>query len=159
MNNIRAYRTDFIQQLSTIYDELEAENFFYLILEHKNKLKRVDLALNPNLTFADDEIENWNFILNELKQEIPIQYILGTTSFFGLDFLVNKNVLIPRPETEELVDWILKDTPRNQNLKMLDIGTGSGCIAISLAKNLKNAQVFAIDFSEKAIRVIRAICG
>lgn len=149
---IKQYRTRFIYELSSIYDAGEAESFFYLILEEKQKLKRIDLALNPELTFSDEEIEIWNSILEQLKQEIPVQYLLGKTSFYGLDFEVNENVLIPRPETEELVDWIIRSTEvRGTNLKVLDIGTGSGCIAISLAKNISNAQVFAIDISEKAL--------
>ena len=101
---IRAYRTFFLANLSSIYDEMEAESFFYLILENTRQLKRIDLALNLDLTFSESEIENWNAILEQLKNEIPIQYILGSTSFFGLEFLVNESVLIPRPETEELVN-------------------------------------------------------
>lgn len=151
MIKIRDYRTKFLADLAFFYDEMEAENFFYLILEHKRKLKRLDLALNPNLVFSDDDIINWNLILEQLKMEIPIQYVLGITSFFGLDFLVNMNVLIPRPETEELVDWIIEDNKNNQNLTILDIGSGSGCIAIALSKNSRNSKVFAIDVSEKAI--------
>jgi release factor glutamine methyltransferase len=92
--------------------------------------------------------------LEQLKKEIPIQYILGVTHFYGLEFEVNSAVLIPRPETEELVDWIVqKSKIKNQKskIKILDIGTGSGCIAIALAKNLPNAQVFALDVSEKAL--------
>ena len=152
---IRAYRTFFLANLLSIYDEMEAEQFFYLILENKKKLKRVDLALSPDLTFSESEIENWNAILEQLKNEIPIQYILGSTSFFGLEFLVNESVLIPRPETEELVNWVLEDYKERQNIKILDIGTGSGCIAITLAKNLKNTQVFAIDVSNKAIETAK----
>nr|WP_314896507.1 peptide chain release factor N(5)-glutamine methyltransferase [uncultured Flavobacterium sp.] len=151
---IKEYRTQFIDALTPIYDAGEAESFFYLILEEKKQLKRIDLALHPDLAFSEEEIVVWNSILEQLQQEIPIQYLLGKTSFYGLDFEVNENVLIPRPETEELVDWIIKDiaVPRNnQGLKILDIGTGSGCIAISLAKNIPNAQVFAIDVSEKAL--------
>jgi len=149
---IKQYRTQFIQELSSIYDAGEAESFFYLILEEKQKLRRIDLALNPELTFSDEEIEIWNSILEQLKQEIPVQYLLGKTSFYGLDFEVNENVLIPRPETEELVDWIIQSTEvRVTKLKILDIGTGSGCIAISLAKNFPNAEVFAIDVSDKAL--------
>ena len=155
MTKIRDYRASFLTKLSSVYDEMEAENFFYLILENKKKLKRIDLALNPDLIFSNDEIENWNFILEQLQKEIPIQYILGTTSFYGLEFLVNENVLIPRPETEELVDWILKEAAQIQYNKILDIGTGSGCIAISLAKNLKNTQVFALDISGKAIETAK----
>jgi release factor glutamine methyltransferase len=151
---IKEYRTQFIQTLTSLYGEDEAESFFYLILEEKHQLKRVDLALQPNSFFSEVEIVVWNSILEQLKLEIPIQYLLGKTSFYGLDFEVNANVLIPRPETEELVDWIISNTLKigqSNNLKILDIGTGSGCIAISLAKNLPNAQVFALDVSEKAL--------
>lgn len=151
---IKDYRSHFIQKLSAIYDIGEAESFFYLILEEKQKLKRIDLALNPDLTFSNDEIQLWNSILGQLKKEIPIQYLLGKTSFYGLDFEVNSTVLIPRPETEELVEWIIqsqKSEMEVENLKILDIGTGSGCIAISLAKNIPKATVFAIDVSEKAL--------
>lgn len=165
---IKEYRAQFIQELSSIYDAGEAESFFYLILEEKHQLKRIDLALNPDLTFSNDEIEIWNSFLDSLKKEIPIQYLLGKTSFYGLDFEVNANVLIPRPETEELVEWIIQSTrsevrggkweagslkleDRSQKINILDIGTGSGCIAISLAKNIPNAQVFALDISEKAL--------
>ena len=151
---IKEYRSYFIQELTPIFDAGEAESFFYLILEDKQQLKRIDLALQPDLTLSEDEIKVWNAILEQLKQEIPVQYLLEKTSFYGLDFEVNPAVLIPRPETEELVDWIIKSNLKGQNsksLKILDIGTGSGCIAISLAKNIPNAQVFAIDVSEKAL--------
>ena len=156
---IKDYRTQFIQKLLPIYDAGEAESFFYLILEAKKQLKRIDLALNPDLNFSDEEIQLWNSILEQLQQEIPVQYLLGKTSFYGLEFEVNENVLIPRPETEELVDWIVQsgklsfDSAQDDSgeIKILDIGTGSGCIAISLAKNIPNAQVFAIDVSEKAL--------
>jgi release factor glutamine methyltransferase len=151
---IKDYRAQFIRELLSIYDAGEAESFFYLILEEKKQLKRIDLALNPDLIFSNEEIEVWNLILEQLKKEIPVQYLLGKTSFYGLDFEVNENVLIPRPETEELVDWILENQKlkvESQKVKILDIGTGSGCIAISLAKNIPNAQVFAIDVSNKAL--------
>jgi release factor glutamine methyltransferase len=155
---IKEYRAQFIQALTSMYGEGEAESFFYLILEEKQQLKRIDLALQPDLVFSEENIVVWNSILEQLKLEIPIQYLLGKTSFYGLDFEVNENVLIPRPETEELVDWIIKENLKGENfkdLKILDIGTGSGCIAISLAKNIPNAQVFAIDVSEKALTVAK----
>lgn len=151
---IKQYRTQFIQELSGIYDVLEVESFFYLILEVKRNLKQIDLALNPDLSFSDEEIADWSILVTELKKEIPIQYLLGKTNFYGLDFEVNSNVLIPRPETEELVEWIIKEdlkVGKTKSLKILDIGTGSGCIAISLAKNISHAQVFAIDVSENAL--------
>jgi len=153
---VKAYRNDFVNVLTPIYDAAEAESFFYLLLEAKRQLKRIDLALQPDLLFTTIEISEWNVILEQLKQQIPIQYIIGKTNFFGLDFEVNPDVLIPRPETEELVEWIISDTKKKKNtseLKILDIGTGSGCIAIALAKNLPNASVFAIDISEMALAI------
>lgn len=145
------YRLFFIESLATIYDVLEAEIFFYLVLENKNNLKRIDLALQRDLTFTGFEINIWNEILEQLRAQIPIQYILGSTHFYDMVFDVNKNVLIPRPETEELIDWIIKCNSNCSGLKVLDIGTGSGCIAIALAKNLSNSAVFAIDVSKKAL--------
>ena len=152
---VKTYKSLFQKELSSLYDAMEIESFFFLILEQFRNLKRIDLALQPDLEFSEAEISQWNLVLEQLKQEIPIQYILGKTHFYGLEFQVNPNVLIPRPETEELVDWIIK-TNSNGNLspiKILDIGTGSGCIAISLAKNLPNASVFALDVSKKALEI------
>jgi release factor glutamine methyltransferase len=151
---IKHYRDQFIQELATVCDTGEAESFFCLILEEKLQLKRIDLALNPDLTLTKEIIQQWDIILEQLKLEIPIQYLLGKTSFYGLDFEVNSSVLIPRPETEELVEWIVENQKSDvigESLKILDIGTGSGCIAIALAKNISNVQVFAIDVSEKAL--------
>ena len=151
---IKEYRSSFIQQLTPIFDEGEAESFFYLILEEKHQLKRIDLALQPDLVLSENEINNWNIILEQLKKEIPVQYLLGKTSFYGLDFEVNPNVLIPRQETEELVQWIIEscnEKAKSQELKIVDIGTGSGCIAISIAKNIADSKVFAIDVSENAL--------
>ena len=151
---IKEYKIKFIAELLPFYDEMEVESFFYLILENQCQLRRIDLALNTDLQFSDEEILVWDAILENLKLEIPIQYILGTTHFYGLEFNVNENVLIPRPETEELVEWIISSTsklPKFKNIKILDIGTGSGCISISLAKNIPNAEFSAIDISNKAL--------
>ena len=94
--------------------------------------------------------------IRELQTAKPIQYILGETEFFSNRFFVNENVLIPRPETEELVDWVLQEYPdKSEKIKILDVGTGSGCIAISLAKALPNAVVTAIDVSEGALKVAK----
>jgi len=152
---IKNYRTFFIETLTPIYDAMEAESFFYVILEDRHRMKRINLALLPEATFTGQEIIDWNIILEQLQQQIPIQYILGKTVFYGLDFEVDENVLIPRPETEELVEWILSDckTQKLEDFKILDIGTGSGCIAISLAKNLPQAEVSAIDVSESALNI------
>ena len=151
---IKHYRDQFIQELTPLYDAGEVESFFYLILEAKHQLKRVDLALQPDLVFSESELKTWSSILEQLKKEIPIQYLLGSTHFYGLEFEVNSNVLIPRPETEELVDWIIESQQLeigDMKVRILDIGTGSGCIAISLAKNLPNTEVFALDVSDKAL--------
>ncbi|EKT4548539.1 peptide chain release factor N(5)-glutamine methyltransferase [Flavobacterium psychrophilum] len=151
---IKNYRTQFVQALASIFDEKEIESFFYIILETFHQLKRVDLVLSPDLKLDNIQLLQWETVLLQLKEQKPIQYILGETQFFGLPFYVNKNTLIPRPETEELVEWIIKENLKIsslKNLKILDIGTGSGCIAISLAKNLPNASVFAIDVSDKAL--------
>lgn len=154
---LKEYKNEFIQELETIYDLQEIESFFYIITEFLHQKKRIDLALEPNFLITEKELEKWNSILAELKQEKPIQYILGETEFYGLRFLVNENTLIPRPETEELVELILNENSKKKipNPKILDIGTGSGCIAISLAKNLPDAEVFALDVSEKALEIAK----
>ncbi len=155
---IKEYKGDFIKALLPFYDEMEAESFFYLLLENKHQLRRIDLALDVDSVFSENEILNWNAILEKLKIQIPIQYIIGTTHFYGLEFFVDENVLIPRSETEELVDWIVKlnsKLSKKKNLKILDIGTGSGCIAVSLAKNIPNSEVFAIDVSENALAIAK----
>ncbi|NHM07323.1 peptide chain release factor N(5)-glutamine methyltransferase [Flavobacterium sp. CYK-4] len=154
---IKNYRISFIEQLTPIYDAVEAESLFYLALQHYHQLRRVDLAMQPDLVLTAAELENWQQMLEKLKQEVPIQYIIGKTSFYGLEFEVNPNVLIPRQETEELVDWMLSDLEINANAvsDIIDIGTGSGCIAISLAKNLPHIKVSAIDISEKALEVAK----
>lgn len=154
--NLKDYRTHFIQTLTPLYDAGEAESFFYLTLENRHGLKRVDLVLQPDFHLSDHEIQDWNQILDGLIDFTPIQYLLGRTEFYGLEFQVNGNTLIPRPETEELVQWILFDcerAQRTQPLRILDIGTGSGCIAIALAKNLPDAMVSAIDVSPEALEV------
>lgn len=151
---IKQYRTQFIQALDGIFDEKEIESFFYITLEAFHQMKRVDLVLNPEFEIDSMQLLQWETVLSQLKTHKPIQYILGETEFFGLPFYVNENTLIPRPETEELVEWILSNqqiSKSTQPLKIIDIGTGSGCIAVSLAKNLPNATVYAIDVSEKAL--------
>ena len=151
---LKNYKTTFLQELSSLYEEQEIESFFYIILEKLHGLKRIDLALNPQTVMDGTHLKQWKNIVTELKKQRPVQYILGETTFYGLTFLVNVNTLIPRPETEELVELIIESTNyelRNTKLKVLDIGTGSGCIAISLAKYLPTSEVFAIDVSEEAL--------
>lgn len=145
----------FHQELDAIYDRYEVDSFFFILIESLYEVTRIQLAMNPELLV--EESDGLFNALNRLKEEEPIQYILGHTEFFGLSFKVNQHVLIPRPETVELVDWIVinKPTTNNQQPTILDVGTGSGCIAISLARNLKNAQVYALDVSKKALEVAK----
>ena len=150
---VKKYKALFQNELSPFFDAMEIDQFFYLTLEKKHQLKRVDLALNPNFEISDEEEQYWDSVLTQLKMQKPIQYILGETSFYGLSFLVNEYTLIPRPETEELVQWILETNPTSSEIALLDIGTGTGCIPITLKKNLPKATVFASDVSEKALEV------
>lgn len=150
---VKKYKALFQNELSPFFDAMEIDQFFYLTLEKKHQLKRVDLALNPNFEISVEEEQYWDSVLTQLKMQKPIQYILGETSFYGLTFLVNEYTLIPRPETEELVQWILETNPTTSEIALLDIGTGTGCIPITLKKNLPKATVFASDVSEKALEV------
>ena len=149
----------FHKELDTIYGKDEVASFFYLCLEHRLNVARIQLQLEPEFTLSKSETDFLFEILEGLKQQKPIQYLLGETEFYGLQFKVNNNVLIPRPETEELVDWIIKDSnfkiQNSEAIKILDIGTGSGCIAISLAKHLPEDQVYALDVSKEALDIAK----
>jgi len=149
---INDYKIHFVENLITWYDKEEIKNFFNLIVDNLKGLSKVELALNPNLEFSSSEIEKMDFYLSELRKQKPIQYLIGTTDFCGLSFEVNPSVLIPRSETEELVEWIISENQIKTKSKILDIGTGSGAIAITIAKKL-NAEVFAFDISENALQI------
>ena len=152
----------YLQKLSHLYPETEINSFFNLLLENHFGIKRIDLALRPDLLNKDWPNQVFEETLSQLIEEKPIQYVLGKTEFAGMTFIVNEHVLIPRPETEELVQWILdhlapdssNEIPNNQ-LRILDIGTGSGCIPITLALSMPYAEVHAIDISKKALEVAR----
>lgn len=152
---IQKFKKQFFSALSDLYPETEIQSFFNFLIEFKLNLTRVELALQPTIELNEGDFIFFQKAFHSLKNHIPIQYIIGEAEFYGLTFNVNNNVLIPRPETEELVNWILKDCKNIQDIKILDIGTGSGCIAISLAKNLPNAEVFAIDISSEAIKTAK----
>lgn len=127
-----------------------------MIVENLTGLSRTEIYINKNTLFSDEQHKKVNIFIDKLKKFVPIQYILGETEFYGLPFYVNESVLIPRPETEELVDWIQHEHKRNANLHMLDIGTGSGCIAISLKHLLPTSTVDAFDISEKALETAQS---
>jgi release factor glutamine methyltransferase len=117
------------------------------------KLTRIEVALQPEFLINEADLNYLQNALEALKKQVPIQYIIGETEFYGLIFKVNNSVLIPRPETEELVNWIVNDYKNESELKILDFGTGSGCIAISLAKFFPKAQIYAVDVSTEALKV------
>tara|TARA_R110000737_G_scaffold270535_2_gene277703 strand:- start:867 stop:1736 length:870 start_codon:yes stop_codon:yes gene_type:complete len=151
---LREIKYIYHSELDAIYGKEEVNSFFYLLIEHYFDLERFILAIQPELVI-DKKQETVIFqALSELKLEKPIQHIIGTTHFMDLDFKVNEHVLIPRPETEELVRWILDDHKNTAKiLTILDMGTGSGCIPISLDKNLTDAKVFGLDISKDALKV------
>ena len=143
-------------ELDPLFPKEEVDSFFYLVIDHYLGLERFILAMQPNLVVSKENEDPLFFALSQLKQERPIQHILGKAHFCELEFRVDENVLIPRPETEELVYWIINEVQKGdprEEVKILDIGTGSGCIAISLAKNLPNAKAYALDISKKALQI------
>lgn len=152
--NIKSLKTYFFTELQTIQEDSEIESFFFILTEFLHNLKRIDVSLHPEFEVSETDLEKWKTIISELKTEKPIQYITGEAWFYGLRFEVNENTLIPRPETEELVEWIVDGLKvKGKGQRILDIGTGSGCIPISLKKEIPNAQVSAIDISEKALEM------
>jgi len=152
---INQFKIQFQNQLKNEYPLEEINSFFHLLTKAFLGLTRLDLALDPSAEIPKEMMPKFEDALNRLFRHEPIQYIIGKTEFFALPFLVDSNVLIPRPETEELVEWILEDlkTLGKPDVSILDIGTGSGCIAVSLAKNLPQARVTAIDVSQAALNI------
>jgi release factor glutamine methyltransferase len=159
------------KELDDLFGNVEVDSFFNILIEHYLDLKRIHLVLEPQYVITKEEKQPLFEALTHLKLQKPIQYILGETEFYGLPFKVNEYTLIPRPETEELVALIIvnsKDKSPKTNAtetvtsngveklhKIIDIGTGTGCIAISLAKHLKNAKVYALDVSEEALIIAK----
>ncbi|MDO6676815.1 peptide chain release factor N(5)-glutamine methyltransferase [Tenacibaculum sp. 1_MG-2023] len=153
---LKQYKSYFSEQLSSIFPQTEINTFFFLLIKEYLGFQRIDLTLQPTFEVLSDKKRLLDEALARLKKEEPIQYILGKTEFYGLPFNVDKNTLIPRPETEELVEWIVKEVEKSQKLLfILDIGTGTGCIPISLKKQLPNMNVSAVDVSEKALIVAK----
>lgn len=140
------------RRLDGIFDRREREAVILLIFSYVKGWSRVDLIINESKELSEFTIREVNGIVYRLILGEPIQYITGEARFYGMDFHVGPGVLIPRPETEELVDWIADDAKGRSDLRILDIGTGSGCIAISLAKALAFPDVAAIDISDAALR-------
>lgn len=148
---------DFKSQLKTIYSDREAENISDWVFENVTGLKRWERRENQNKELNETDSEKLKKYLEELLKHMPVQYILNEAWFYKMKFYVNENVLIPRPETEELVEWIVNDEKNNagdsKQTNIIDIGTGSGCIPVSLKKELPETNITAIDVSKKALFV------
>lgn len=145
-------------ELNKIYDEKESINIANLVLEKISGLNKVDRLLNKTKPLTADQQETFSKYKNDLLNHKPVQYVLNEAWFAGMKFYVDESVLIPRPETEELVDWITNDLKaqfQNSPINILDIGTGSGCIAIALKKKLKNAEIFALDISQESLNTAK----
>ncbi|MGY5353260.1 peptide chain release factor N(5)-glutamine methyltransferase [Wenyingzhuangia sp. IMCC45533] len=132
------------------YPATEIGTFFRMILEDILNLSKVDFALNPNMDINAEECIKIEAIIKGLQDYTPIQYLIGFVDYMDFKLEVNSNVLIPRPETEELIQWIIDDYRDVINLDILDIGTGTGCIPIALDKNLNKAKISSIDISKEA---------
>ena len=152
---LKSLRTYFNNALLGYYPETEIESFFHLLSERILKLKRIDISQSLYAVVSGKKYDKFEKAIDRLKKYEPIQYILGDTEFYGLVIKVNPSVLIPRPETEELVDWIINDCKNRKSISILDVGTGSGCIAIALSKNLPNASIVALDVSSDALKIAR----
>ena len=163
-NLIRDIKKYYREQLCSIYDYEEANSLVLILLEHYFKIDRIKMALDPDLRLSESEMLTFHFAVKDLLKNKPIQYIIGETEFCDLKFKVNENVLIPRPETAEMVNLIHNSqcimhneqlTINNYPFSILDIGTGSGCIAISLAKAIPDSKVYALDVSGEALKVAK----
>ena len=155
---LQDFKEIFHSALSKLYPKTEIDSFFFLLIEQYLNLQRIDSILKADFKISKDQIKRLERATKRLQKEEPIQYILGNTCFYGLPFVVNKSVLIPRPETEELVEWILSSVSEYQKekkktLTILEVGTGSGCISIALKKHVPNATVVAIEISKEALKI------
>lgn len=149
-NLLKDLKGQYIDLLSTKYSEAESRSLFEVLIEDFFSISRTRLALEPYLRLNESEILKLHMAIKELLNEKPVQYITGISHFHDLKLKVNESVLIPRPETEELVNLVLENE-QSENLCVIDIGTGSGCIAIALKKELVKANVTAIDISLEAL--------
>ena len=155
-NTIKAVVSFYKKELTLIYTESELKNIVRWILEQELKTSSAEIISNPETRINESDLVRLEQMCYELKRNVPIQYVLGESEFYGLKFKVNKHVLIPRPETEELVERIMSNHRQSPtNSFILDIGTGSGCIPVSIKKNISTANVFALDISEDALEVAR----
>ena len=156
-NKLLDLKNQYVNDLLCCYEKNEAKSLLSLVIHHYFKLSTAGLLSNPDYRLSESEILKLHFAVKELKSNRPVQYILGETDFLDLKLKVNDSVLIPRPETEELVQLIL-NREKKPKTKVLDIGTGSACIAIALKQSLPEATVTAIDISAGALKLAAENC-
>jgi len=144
-------------QLYEMYGDREAANIADIVIENITGFKKVDRLINKQFPLNEEQLQLLNDYTNELLKHKPVQYVLNEVWFAGMKLYVDENVLIPRPETEELVEWIVKTVAsrKSQVASILDIGTGSGCIPVALKKKLLSVEVHALDISEEALNVAK----
>jgi release factor glutamine methyltransferase len=154
---IEEARKEVNDSIATIYEKSEADNITEIVMEHITRWSRPERILNKEIPLSFTQKKLLSQIILRLQQHEPIQYLINEAWFAGMIFYVDKNVLIPRPETEELLDWIVKDvrSERSNIKKILDVGTGSGCIAIALKNKIPNAEIWGCDVSDEALNVAR----
>ena len=143
-------------ELAQVYDQREGANITALVMEHVTGWRRIDRVLNKQQNLLAVQLDRLKNYTAQLLQHRPVQYVLGEAWFYGMKFFVQEQVLIPRPETEELVEWVvreIKEGGKESGKKLLDIGTGSGCIAVALKKELPGADIYACDVSERALEI------
>jgi len=154
-NKIKDIRDYHLEKLTEIYPASEAGNMLDILFEDLMDITKTQRLANPDLRVSESEMLTIHFAAKSLLDEVPVQYITGISWFFGLKIQVNPSVLIPRPETEELVEWVINDYHHLKPAKLLDLGTGSGAIALGLKHVLRNAIVSACDNSPEALEVAK----
>jgi len=150
---IQQYKNQLVEKLSQIHSKSEAQSLAWILLEGILKQNKISLLSMLTNVLQENKISELNQASKRLLNGEPVQYVLGYAPFLSLQLKVNENVLIPRPETEELVMWIANDWKNQTTVSIIDIGTGSGCIALSLKQLMLNAAVFATDVSKNALKI------
>lgn len=153
-NLLKTLRSDYMKILSEKFGHDESKQLIDILIESFFGYSKVAMALNPDIRLSESEILKLHKAVKELLTNKPVQYITGNTLFLDLELEVNRSVLIPRPETEEFVNLII-DKEKSENLQIIDMGTGSGCIAIALKKYLPDSKITAIDISQEALRLAK----
>lgn len=156
-NLVKDIRKYYCELLCSLYEKDEANAMILILFKYYFNIDRVRMVLEPDLRLSESEMLKIHFAVKDLLRNKPIQYVTGETEFCDLKFKVNENVLIPRPETAEMIFKIVNSqhSTVNNHCSIIDIGTGSGCIAISLAKMISNSNVYALDISEEALKIAK----